>query len=366
MSDVAARYFDGESARQIDVVVQIGPQNVVVRDDAENVLAVWPPDEVRLVVKPVGGRPLQLAHGKGVARVVIADTSCQAALERLCPNLNKLRPGFREVWRPIALWTSVAAASAAFLFLVAIPFAAKQAAQSIPPEIEARLGEAAVDQIARFFTVGDEAVYCSSPQGDVALSTLSQRLVSQVDLPYPLTIRVIESPIVNAFTLPGGQILVFSELLEFADGPEEVAGVLAHEIGHAVRRHPMEIFAANAGSATLIGLLLGDISGGSVVGALVQFTVRAAYTRDAEREADADAVDILNGAGIDGAGFVDFFDRLLGEEDSRLRDALAVINTHPPTDERSEFVRKSITASGAAMSDAQWQALKNICGDEED
>ena len=364
MTAIPARYFDGESARQLDVFVQIGPQNLVVRDAADAVIAVWPPDEVRLLEKYVAGRPLRLSRGRGDARIVIEDPRYLGNLQRLCPSLYKLRPGIREVWRPIALWSSIAIASAAFLFLVAIPFAAREAAQAIPPDVEAKLGEAAADQITRFFTHEDEAVYCSTVQGDLALQALTERLVTQIDLPYPLIVRVIDSPIVNAFTLPGGQILLFSELLEFAESPEEVAGVLAHEIGHAVRRHPMEIFAKNVGAATLIGLLLGDITGGSVIGVLVQFTITAAYTRDAERDADSDAIALLNGSGIDGSGLVDFFERLRSEGLSDLPEFLSVISTHPASGDRSEFVRKNATASGPAMTDTQWRALQEICGEE--
>lgn len=362
MTDVAARYFDGQRARQTDVVVQIGPENIVVRDAQAAVLAVWPADEVRLVGKPAEGQDLRLGQNRGVARIVIAETACLAELERLCPNLNKLRPGIREVWRPIALWSTIAIASAAFLFLVALPFAAREAAKAIPPDIEAQLGEATADQVVRLFTRGKAPGFCSSPEGDIVLSELTERFAAQIDLPYPLTVRVVKSPIVNAFTLPGGQILLFSKLLDFADGPEEVAGVLAHEIGHALRRHPMEIFVKNVGAATLIGFLLGDVTGGSIVVALAQFTVTAAYTREAEREADTDAVNLLNGAGIDGSGLVDFFDRLRQEENSDLQEVLSVIGTHPATGERSDFVRSNATASGAAMSDSQWEALKGICG----
>lgn len=362
MTDVTARYFDGQSARQIDVVVRIGPQNIVIHDEQAAVLAVWPADEVRLVGKPVEGQPLRLGRGKGVARIVIADTSHLAELQLLCPNLNKLRPGIREVWRPIAIWGAVAIASAAFLFLVALPYAAREAAEAIPPDIEAQLGEATADQVVRIFTRGKEPGFCSSPEGDIVLRELTERFAAQVDLPYPLTVRVVKSPIVNAFTLPGGQILLFNGLLKFADGPEEVAGVLAHEIGHALRRHPMEVFVKNVGAATLIGFLLGDVTGGSVVVALAQFTVTSAYTREAEREADADAVDLLNGANIDGSGLIDFFDRLREKSGSGLDDILSVIGTHPATDERSDFVRANATASGPAMSDGQWTALKGICG----
>lgn len=364
MTEVCARYFDGQSARQTDVAVQIGPQNIVVRDGQAAVLAVWPATEVRLVGKPADGRPLRLGRNRDVARVVIADTACLGEIERLCPNLNKLRPGLREVWRPIAMWSTVAIASVAFIFLVAIPYAAREAADAIPPDVEARLGEATADQVTRIFSRGKEPVYCSSPEGDRALRALTQRFAAQVDLPYPLTVRVVESPIVNAFTLPGGQILLFSQLLDFAGGPEEVAGVLAHEIGHALRRHPMEVFVKNVGAATLIGFLLGDVTGGTIVVALAQFTVTSAYSRDAEREADADAVDLLNGAGIDGSGLVDFFDRIREKSNSGLDDILKVIGTHPATDARAAFVRGNATASGPAMSRAQWDALKGICDSE--
>ena len=123
-----------------------------------------------------------------------------------------------------------------------------------------------------------------------------------------------------------------------------------------------------SGKSTLAHVIAGrdgyDITGGSVIGALVQFSVTAAYTRDAEREADSDAIALLNGSGIDGSGLVDFFDRLRGEGLSDLPEFLSVINTHPPTDERSEFVRSNTTATGPAMSDAQWRALQVICGDK--
>jgi Zn-dependent protease with chaperone function len=362
--EIPAHYFDGESARQIDAVVRISLENIVVRDGTGAVLAVWPADEVRLVSKPDYTQPLRLGRGKGVARIVIDDSRHLTELERLYPELHRLRPRFREVWRPIALWSTVAVASLAFLFMVALPFAAREAAEAIPPDIEAQIGEAAAEQVVRLFSPGREAVYCSSPEGDAALQALTQRFSQQLDLPFPLTVRVVKSPLVNAFTLPGGQVLLLSELLNFAESPEEVAGILAHEIGHALHRHPMEVFVKNVGSATLIGFLLGDVTGGSIIVALAQFTVNSAYTREAELEADTEAVELLNGAGIDGDGLVDFFDRIQARS-GKLGEVLAVIGTHPATDERADFVRNNEAASGAALTDAQWRALKEICGDDD-
>lgn len=363
MNDLSARYFDGQSARQIDATVQLGPEALVVRDDQATVLAIWPLDEVRLVGKPEAGRPLRLTRLKGTARVVVADAGRLGDLERLCPDLHKLRPRARDVWRPVALWSALAVGVVAALFLVVIPYLARQAALAIPPDIETEMGAAAAEQVAGFFTPGKEAQFCSSPEGQRALDVMARELSAHADLPFPLTVRVIKVPIVNALTLPGGQILLFSKLLGYAESPNEVAGVLAHEIGHVVRRHPMEVFVKNVGAATLVGFLLGDITGGSVIAALAQLTVTSAYTREAERQADVTAVDLLNAAGIDGAGLAAFFQRLLDKRGSKsLDDVFAIINTHPATGERAEFVRSHVTGTKPALSDAQWRALKSICG----
>lgn len=364
MTEVQARYFDGETARQVDVIARFSSQDVVVCDLRGGVLAVWPADDVRLVSKPVKGQTLRLGLAKDTARLAVADASCLAELERLYPDIHKLRPRVREVWRPIAFWSAVATVSAAFLFMIVVPFVAREVAKAIPPSVETQLGEATADQVAQYFSRSHEADYCSTPEGDAALRTLTARFGAQADLPYPLTVRIVDSGMVNAFTLPGGQIILFRGLLEFVDGPEEVAGVLAHEIGHVERRHPMEGFVKNASAATLIGFLLGDITGGSVVGVLAQLTVTAAYTRDLEREADAHAVDLLNGAGISGAGMVDFFERLREKETSDLQSFMAIARTHPASADRSDFMRDNTTGTGDAMTAAEWQALQEICDDQ--
>ena len=66
------------------------------------------------------------------------------------------------------------------------------------------------------------------------------RLDADARLPYPLRVSVLDHGMANALAVPGGRILIFRGLLEAADNPEEVAGVLAHEIGHVAARHTAE------------------------------------------------------------------------------------------------------------------------------
>ena len=119
---------------------------------------------------------------------------------------------------------------------------------------------------------------------------------------------MIDWALVNAFATPGGQIIMTRGLVQKAGSPDEVAGVLAHEIGHTIELHPEAglvramglsaaaqlVFAGTHGTATNIGLLLTQLR----------------YTRVAEREADGHAVRILKQAGISAKGFGDFFERL--------------------------------------------------------
>ena len=120
------------------------------------------------------------------------------------------------------------------------------------------------------------------------------------------------------------------------------------------------------------GLLwAGDASGmrhveeGMGNGIVAHSVVAIRQCGEAELEADVEAVKLLNGAGIDGAGLVDFFDRLDANA-GKLEDVLAVIGTHPATEERADYVRNNDAVDGPALTDAQWQALKSICGDDDD
>jgi predicted Zn-dependent protease len=94
---------------------------------------------------------------------------------------------------------------------------------------------------------------------------------------------------------------------------------------------------------------------------MVQMTVTSAYTREAEREADTDAVALLNGSGIDGSGLVDFFERMRKKQGGDPQEVQSVLSSHPSSGERSDFVRDNSTGHGPAMLAPQWRALQDIC-----
>jgi len=150
---------------------------------------------------------------------------------------------------------------------------------------------------------------------------------------------VINSDVANAFAIPGGFIFINRGILERAGNASELAGVLAHEIGHVVERHGLEQMAKAQNTNTIVALvyvLLGRAPGGAEQVALqvAGSAWMAKHSREAEREADRVAVVYLARAGLDPRGMPQFFERLLEEDRRGSGDLLAWFSTHPVTEDR--------------------------------
>jgi predicted Zn-dependent protease len=157
---------------------------------------------------------------------------------------------------------------------------------------------------------------------------------------------VVHNPQANAFAIPGGYIFVFDGLLGRLENEEELAGVLAHEIGHVRHNHffkdQKKVAAADLG--VLAAILLGQ--GGQAVTALSlagAASLQLAYTRENEREADQTAVELLEKAGYDPNGLPRFFELLHQQERLILAQGqFAYLSTHPGLDERFYRVQRLI------------------------
>ncbi len=355
-----AIYYDGVSPARRDVVVTATDVTLTIsaRDGAR--VDSWPLAEVRRRPDTQGSDRLSLSRGDGLARLDVWGGEAGAALRARCPALEAPR-GRRARWRPLALWAAAALAVLAGLLLVLLPALADRLAPLIPPEREAALGRAMAGQLARMTArEGAEAPFCDGAAGRAALDALAARLLAGAALPFVPELRVARSDMVNAFAAPGGQVVIFDGLLQAAAGPDELAGVLAHELGHVAARDPTRLALRAAGSAGLLGLAFGDFAGGTVVVAVANQAFSASYTRAAEAGADAYAAELLAAAGISGAGLADFFERLADEGDSAVPPLL---QSHPDLAARAEAARGlAVTAPRPALPAAEWAALQAICG----
>jgi Zn-dependent protease with chaperone function len=237
-----------------------------------------------------------------------------------------------------------------------VPLVADRLAPFIPLSVERRLGEAVDNQVRTLF--GKEA--CDTPAGSAALAKLAERLSDAADLPMPAEIAVLPSEIPNAVALPGGFVYIFDGLLDEAESPDEVAGVLAHELGHVAGRDGLRKLLQTGGTSFLLGLLFGDVTGGGAIVFAAQAMLDSRYSRSAEASADAFAADLMLEIGRSPKPLGVFLARLTGENDG----ALAFLSSHPVTAERMRALdEKNRPASGPALlGETEWRALKAICG----
>jgi Zn-dependent protease with chaperone function len=191
----------------------------------------------------------------------------------------------------------------------------------LPPSIEQQMGEAVLAQ-----TRAQSRMLEAGPAFD-AVQAIAQRLTRPGE---PLRFYVADRPEINAFAAPGGVVVVYTGLLRAADSPEEVAGVLAHEIGHVELRHGLRQLVKVAGLRVMFSAVLGDYGGLADWGA--QLT-QLKFSRDAESQADVRAVLRLNEASIDPQGLLRFLTKLEKTEGAAA-GVLTLLSTHPPTRER--------------------------------
>ena len=144
---------------------------------------------------------------------------------------------------------------------------------------------------------------------------------------------------------------IHTGLILKADSPEEVLGVMAHELAHVEEQHSMRNLVEMVGLYALVSTFFGDVSG--VAAILVNnapFLLSMKFSRDHEHEADTVGFEYLMRANIDPRGLVSFFEKIKKEsEESNLPDmddALNVLSTHPATDKRIKSLKLLIQERG--------------------
>ena len=366
MSRASGRYHDGVSAARREVAVECAPDGLrIVEPGDGREIAFWRYPALRPVDEwAQAGRPLRIGAGRDPARLVLSDPPFIAELARRAPRLAARERRRAVLW---LRWAVLMAASVAVLLAAtwfALPRFADGAARLLPHEWEAAFGLRLVGPVVRhlaLFDGNDAPASCTAGTGREALDTLVRRLAPG-DSPYDFRVRVVDLEMNNAFALPGGQILVTEGLLRFAESPDEVAGVLAHEMGHVLHRHATAAMIEGLGLAFLFGVLLGDFGAGTV-GWAGEYLVGATFRREAEAEADGSALDLLARAGLSSRGLAEFFERL-ERESGETPAYLHLLSTHPSNESRRR--RFANAAGGAAagappLGETDWRNLREIC-----
>jgi len=327
---LAARYFDGESARPRDAAIWVDGDQL--RIDAGD----GAPDQVpmRHVQWPERQR-----HGARQAH--LRDGGALHFDDPLAFDTWARRNGLGESWvvKAQQSWRWTAWATLALLVLCGalyawgLPWGTRAALAFVPDTFDKELGELVMRSVqAEGWLQPSELPPEQQRRLRAAWSRAAAKAgpsVARIDLHFNKS-RI--GP--NAFALPGGHVVLTDEMVELVDGNEDmVVGVLAHEAAHVQHRHGMRMLVQATLLGTVTSIAFGDFS--SLFAAAPALLGHLAYSRDHEREADAEAIALLQANGIPPSAMATMFERLRDQQrEAGVPSPPIALGSHPPDAER--------------------------------
>lgn len=331
-------YFDGIAVTRREVCLTILAATLHIEGDG--IERSYPLDGVA-VTQAVGSirRTIRLQDG-GMCEVIDQDF-----IKDLESRLGTgSRAGLLHLWErnlTLVAATLVATALVVLLFMrFGVPAMARQAAFAMPPSVENSMGRESLAVLDRIITKPTEL----SRERRAELTALFRRiaLASGTHPGYRLEFRNGDTIGANAFALPSGIVIITDQLVELARHDDEIAAILAHELGHVRQRHVLRHALQNSATGLIMATLTGDlVSITSLAATLPTALVDASFSRSFEREADDAAIAWMKSAGISPRRYAEILGRLQAELDAR-HGAVAAgdnpvrnyLSTHPDTGER--------------------------------
>ncbi|MDY5813947.1 MAG: M48 family metallopeptidase [Bacteroides sp.] len=173
-------------------------------------------------------------------------------------------------------------------------------------------------------------------------------------------LHIVKDEEVNAFALPGKHIIVHTGLIQAGQTVEEVAGVIAHEMGHIEKGHILRTLISQLGSTAIL-LTLGDNPATETIGSMISTLSTNAYSREMEREADLAAVHFMTQAGLDAKHLANFMERMNESEWQQWYPEWA--STHPDSDKRARDIRQACPKklpreAAIEFTEDEWKAIQ--------
>ena len=347
---VHALYFDGISARQLAVTLHAAPGMIEVR--GEGVQRAEPLSAVRISSK-LGSSPRLIYFSGGAHCQVGNHAEFEGLLRDAGVAPQSLLARLENSWRHAVAATLLFVVFLFATFTWGLPWAAQLAAEKVPPRLTAQLD-------AHFVQSLDDGMTQASKLSQARQAALRKRFYALRDaniLP-PHTLLFRNSPAIgaNAFALPGGTVVVTDQLVQLADGDEEVLAVLAHELGHVKERHPLRQLLQSSVVGLAMAWYLGDVS--TLLAAAPTMLLETSYSRNFERRADRYATELLRMNGIAPTKLADMLEKLVTAHsaakkggktrndgktgnDGKAARIFELISTHPDTGERIREIREA-------------------------
>jgi predicted Zn-dependent protease len=362
-TDWEGHYLDGRTAARHRVAIRLMRSGLEVITEKGTTLW-WPYPEIRQTQGFYAGEELRLERGGEIAEVLlVSEAAFLSELHRVAPEVATRfhDPARRRVRAKLTLLAALAVIGITMaLYLWGIPAVAGIVAARVPVSWEEQLGQAVAEQVAT------PSARCTDPIRTQAIEEIMTTLTSALpSSPYTFRVMVVDNPSVNALAAPGGYVVVFRGLLERTQAAEELAGVLAHEMQHIVKRHATRMLIQHASTRLLLAALTGgasDARAWALEGARTLGILR--YSRRYEAEADTEGIRMLAAAGIDAKGMITFFESLR-EEETGTPELLQYLSTHPSTADRIKRLQSMAAQVEEKpvklLPEYYWEDMHQIC-----
>ncbi len=358
-----AKFFDGTHAAsyQVEITTLIDGVEIKYIDSEGAKRIFWKYTSIFVTEESSSNLHGVISYSESPnARCEILDFSMFKAIQAKLPKKSRKTFMVSATWKVIGFLLIISVATIVAIWS-SMPFIAHHLAKDFPKDWEEAIGQYVVEQLVK------EGSHCNSPSGIKALNSLVDKLVEASGSNKEFDVKIIrEKDIMNAFAAPGGKIIIFSKMLDNANGPDEIAGVLGHEMSHVIKLHTTEGLIHNLGLLFVVNVLFAGAGEAANLAFVAQTLYQMDYSQDAESEADMMAVDILYKARIDREGLATFFEKLQKEEAKIGERISEYFSTHPATSKRIKRIREfdAVKNPAPSLSKKEWIALKNICKKE--
>ncbi len=362
-TDWQGSYLDGRTAARQPATIRLMREGLEITTAAAGT-RLWPYRELRQTQGAYAGEEVRLERGGELPEtLLVTDAAFLQSLHEASPHVgtrfhDPRRRSARLRWTIIAAGGVLAATVA--LYLWGIPLLAALVTPHVPVAWEETLGRSAASYLA------PPERRCGDPALGAAMDAIVARLLAAgPPSPYTMRVYVVNRPVVNALAAPGGHVVIFHGLLERTGTAEELAGVMAHELQHILRRHTTRAVIQDVGTGLLLMALTGDVTGPLAYGLEAARALGdLRYSRRNEEEADVEGMKMLLAARVDPAGMIAFFETMQKEEGAQPK-ALTYLSSHPMPAERIARL-KALAAAGNGPSEPvlpreDWPALTKRC-----
>lgn len=302
---IEADYFDGRQARAHRVRAHVSGGQLYLR--GSGIAIAVPLAQVQW--PPTGQRGTRLAHFASGASLQCADGTAWDAWAEASGLEASAVSRAEGSWRWVFVSVAVLVLLVGGMYVWGLPLLSRGVVALVPHSVDEKIGEVALESLPDEWLEPTRLPQEQQQRLRAAFDRSVQSAFAPGEAP-GYTLRFHKSRLgPNAFALPGGHIVMTDELVTLVNGHEDaIVGVLAHELGHVRHRHGMRALVQVTVLGAVSSLAFGDFSG--LFAGLPVLLGHAGYSRDAEREADGEAIRIMHRAGLSPEAMVVFFEKI--------------------------------------------------------